>query len=154
LRVVLVHVTGAGGAIFRLYLERLTMANLTDEQLAHLKQLLDQRERELRDELHREMSERDEYIDVKPTLPDPADSSFASLAADLGHAAATRDLTELRAVEGAQQRMENGEYGDCVSCGTEIPYERLEVQPAAARCAPCQEMYEKTHGDAGRGATM
>lgn len=130
------------------------MANLTKEQLVHLKQLLEQREADLREELHREMNERDEYVDVKPALPDPADSSFASLAADIGHAAATRDMTELRAIEAAQKRMENEVYGDCVSCGAEIPYERLEVQPAAERCAPCQQVYEKTHGDVGRGATM
>lgn len=130
------------------------MANLTNEQLAHLKHLLADRESELRDELHREMNERDEYVDVKPELPDPADSSFASLSADLGHAAATRDLTELRAIEAAKLRMGEDTYGDCVSCGVEIPYERLEVQPTADRCAPCQGLYEKTHGDVGRGATL
>lgn len=130
------------------------MANLTEEQLAHLKDMLEQRGRDLRAELHREMNEKDEYIDVAPELSDPADSSFASLAADLGHAAVSRDLTELRSVEAALKRMENGTYGDCVNCVTEIPYERLKVQPTAERCTPCQQTYEKTHIDLMRGASM
>lgn len=130
------------------------MANLSSEQLGYLKQLLDKREQELRADLHREVNEKDEYLDVATEAPDPGDSSFANLSVDLGNAAVTRDLTELRAVEAARQRMENGIYGDCVNCGTEIPYERLKVQPIAERCAPCQALYEKTHGDILRGTSL
>jgi RNA polymerase-binding protein DksA len=130
------------------------MANLTEEQLAHLKQLLTEREKALRADLHREVGEKDDYVDVATEAPDPGDSSFANLSVDLGNAAVTRDVTELRKIEAARQRMENGTYGECVDCETEIPYGRLEVQPTAERCAPCQEMYEKTHIDALRGATL
>lgn len=130
------------------------MANLTHDQLTHLKQLLDEREKELRADLEREAGAKEEFTDIVPTLPDPADLSFADLATDLGNAEITRDINELRGIAGARQRMENGTYGDCVDCGNEIPYERLEVQPSAERCAPCQEMYEKTHADGLRGATM
>jgi DnaK suppressor protein len=130
------------------------MANLTEEQLAHLKQLLTAREKALRADLHREVGEKDDYVDVATEAPDPGDSSFANLSVDLGNAAVTRDVTELRKIEAARQRMENGTYGECVDCETEIPYGRLEVQPTAERCAPCQEMYEKTHIDALRGATL
>lgn len=130
------------------------MADLTDKQLAQLKQMLDGREQTLRAELHREVDEKDEFLEVATEAPDPGDSSFANLAVDLGNAAVTRDLTELRAIEAARARMENGVYGDCVSCETEIPFERLKVQPTAERCAPCQEVYEKTHIDSMRGTTM
>ncbi len=134
--------------------ERTTMANLTEEQLAHLKHLLDDREQALRAELHRDVDEKDEFRDVATEVPDPGDSSFANLAVDLGNAAVTRDLMELRSIEAARLRMENGVYGDCVSCETEIPYERLLAQPAAERCAPCQEIHEKTHADSMRGTMM
>ncbi len=130
------------------------MANLTEEQLAYLTRLLDQRDKELRADLFREVNEKDEYLDVATEAPDPGDSSFANLAVDLGNAAVTRDVTELRAIEAARMRMENGVYGICVSCETEIPYERLAVQPTAERCAPCQQTHEKTHGDAMRGGSM
>jgi DnaK suppressor protein len=130
------------------------MSNLTTEQLAYLKQLLDARDKMLRADLQRELNEKDDFLDVATEAPDPGDSSFANLSVDLGNAAVTRDIVELRAIEAARIRMENGAYGICVNCEAEIPYERLKVQPTAERCAPCQEAYEKTHGDAMRGATM
>ncbi|HYC42867.1 MAG TPA: TraR/DksA family transcriptional regulator [Noviherbaspirillum sp.] len=130
------------------------MSNLSDGQLAELKQMLDNRYKELTTELHREVNDQDDYLDVATEAPDPGDSSFANLAVDLGNAAITRDVVELRSIEAARIRMENGTYGDCVTCETEIPYERLKVQPTAERCAPCQEAWEKTHAEGGRGATM
>lgn len=130
------------------------MSNLSDGQLAELKHMLDERYNALGAELHREVNDQDDYLDMATEAPDPGDSSFANLAVDLGNAAITRDVTELRAIEAARSRMDNGTYGDCVSCETEIPYERLKVQPTAERCAPCQEAWEKSHAEGGRGATM
>jgi DnaK suppressor protein len=130
------------------------MANFTEKQLSHLKHLLDERALLLRADLYREVNEKDDFLDVASEAPDPGDSSFANLTVDLGNAAVTRDITELRAIEAARIRMENGTYGDCVHCETEIPYERLEVQPTAERCAPCQQMHEKTHLDVLRGTSL
>lgn len=130
------------------------MSNLTEQQRGHLRHLLEERNKELREDLVRELNAKEGYRQVASDLPDPGDSSFANLEVDLENAAVTRDITELRAIEAARIRMENGTYGDCVECETEIPYERLEVQPTAERCAPCQEMYEKTHIDPMRGNTM
>lgn len=130
------------------------MSNLTQEQTSELRKLLDERYAALNEEVHREVNDKDEFIEVATEVPDPGDASFANLAVDLGNAAVTRDLGELRAIEAARARMDNGVYGDCVDCETEIPLERLKVQPTAERCAPCQEHYEKTHGDMQRGATL
>lgn len=130
------------------------MANLTGEQLAHLTHLLDERNQGLHADLLRELNAREGFRQVASEAPDPGDSSFANLEVDLENAAVTRDITELRAIEAARSRIENGTYGDCVVCETEIPYERLEVQPTAERCAPCQEMHEKTHADPMRGSTL
>lgn len=130
------------------------MASLSQEQTAELRKMLDERYAALNEEVHREVNDKDDFLDVASEVPDPGDASFASLAVDLGNAAVTRDLTELRAIEAARDRMENGVYGDCVDCETEIPVERLKVQPTAERCAPCQEQYEKMHPDPQRGATL
>ncbi|HYD78493.1 MAG TPA: TraR/DksA family transcriptional regulator [Paucimonas sp.] len=130
------------------------MANLTSEQLRHLQELLDRRESVLRDDIHRETDAQDNYVDIASHAPDPGDASFADLSVDLGNAAVTRDLTELRAIEAARLRMEHGTYGECLECGYDIPYARLQAQPMAERCAPCQQAYEKTHLDILRGGTM
>lgn len=130
------------------------MSTLSTAQLAELKEMLERRDKELRADLHRELTDKEDFMALASEAPDPGDSSFANLSVDLGNAAVTRDLTELRSIEAAKKRIENGTYGDCVTCETEIPYARLKVQPAAERCAPCQELHEKTHGDAMRGATL
>jgi len=43
-------------------------------------------------------------------------------------------------VDKALKKMENGSYGRCENCGEEIPKERLEVNPAAARCVKCKDI--------------
>jgi hypothetical protein len=78
----------------------------------------------------------------------------ANLSVDLGNAAVTRDVTELRAIELAQKKMLTGSYGECVTCGYAIPFERLMAVLSAERCAPCQEKFERTHMDGMRGASM
>ncbi|TCS34381.1 TraR/DksA family transcriptional regulator [Paucimonas lemoignei] len=130
------------------------MAELNSEQIAELKNMLQERERALREDIRREMSQQDNYADVAAEVPDPGDASFADLSVDLGNAAVTRDLTELRAIQNAYTRMDNGTYGECAECGLDIPFERLKVQPMAERCAPCQGQREKTHIDSMKGSTM
>lgn len=131
-----------------------TITELTAEQLDQLKKLLQNRETSLRADIRREVSLKEDYAQVASEAPDPGDASFADLSIDLGNAAVTRDLTELRAVQNAYTRIDAGTYGECLECGYAIPFERLKVQPTAERCAPCQNMYEKTHVDAMKGATL
>jgi len=130
------------------------MENLTQEQIRYLENALHQREHALRGDLRREIELQDDYAQVASEAPDPGDASFADLSIDLGNAAVTRDLTELRAIESVRVRIKNGTYGECIECGYEIPFARLQALPTAERCAPCQDMYEKTHADATRGTSM
>jgi DnaK suppressor protein len=51
-------------------------------------------------------------------------------------------VEELRQVQIAQQRLEEGKYGICIDCGEEIPAERLEAMPEAVRCIKDQRIYE------------
>lgn len=50
---------------------------------------------------------------------------------DLGSAA----RNEIRMIDAALARMDEGEYGYCVSCGDEIAEERLDLVPATPFCA-------------------
>lgn len=130
------------------------MEQLNEQQKSNLKKTLSERESALREEIRREVIAQDDYVQLASEVPDPGDQSFANLSVDLGNAAVTRDLNELRAVELARKRMVSGTYGECVSCGYPIPFERLQAMPTAERCAPCQENYERTHHEGHRGATM
>jgi RNA polymerase-binding transcription factor DksA len=44
---------------------------------------------------------------------------------------------EIRGIFAALQRMNDGEYGYCVTCGTRISDERLDVLPATPFCRNC-----------------
>lgn len=130
------------------------MDTLNDQQRYRLSEALAAREATLRDEIRREVNAQDDYVQLASEVPDPGDLSFANLSVDLGNAAVTRDLHELRAVELARKRIASGTYGECIFCGYPIPFERLQAMPAAERCAPCQENFERTHHEGHRGATM
>lgn len=44
---------------------------------------------------------------------------------------------ELVRIEQALRRVEDGDYGWCVTCGEAIAPKRLEIDPAAAVCVAC-----------------
>jgi RNA polymerase-binding transcription factor DksA len=56
-----------------------------------------------------------------------------------------RDVGELRQLEAARSRIEEGSYAECIQCGRDIQFERLRANPSALRCIDCQTLYERTH---------
>ncbi|HAQ34017.1 MAG: molecular chaperone DnaK [Maricaulis sp.] len=52
-------------------------------------------------------------------------------------AADSRRAKEIRRIDAALKRVDEGEYGWCVECGEAIAPKRLEADPAAPRCAEC-----------------
>ena len=96
-------------------------------------------EKRLRNRL-RELNERLEAIE--DDLDEPADQDAEERATEregdevlenLGNAG----LAEIRMIQAALARIEDGTYGICVACGEDISEERLEVVPHAPRCRHC-----------------
>ena len=123
------------------------MANLTDKQIEKLKQRMLERQRVLTQEVsdQRAQAAQEGNEDAAGGPGDAADESVVRMITDLHLQEAGRDMEELQDIDSALQRIESGAYGDCDSCGNEIGYPRLEVQPTAVRCVQCQSQYEKTH---------
>ena len=121
-------------------------------QLRLLQKKLDQRETELQDEIREADAEGRETPEAPgPHEPgDAADSGDQRFQTGMAHVDKQRDQEELMAIEAARARMAEGTYGVCIDCGGEIPFERLQAQPAALRCVACQSAYEKTHPPAPR----
>lgn len=44
---------------------------------------------------------------------------------------------EIASVKRALARIEDGTYGECARCGSDIPMARLEARPEAALCIDC-----------------
>ncbi len=49
-------------------------------------------------------------------------------------------------VERALERVREGAYGVCESCGHRIPAARLKFQPSATRCVECQSHWDRLNG--------
>jgi DnaK suppressor protein len=85
------------------------------------------------------------HADIVKDVRDMEDDSFSNLIVDTHLAEIDRDAGELQRIDGALRRIADGNFGQCLSCGQEIPKPRLLAEPTAARCVKCQERYEKTH---------
>jgi len=48
-----------------------------------------------------------------------------------------RRQLRLRLISAALSRLDEGEYGYCMTCGVDIPAKRLSIDPAAAQCVDC-----------------
>jgi DnaK suppressor protein len=122
-------------------------AELDDRQRAALKATLEERARQLREEIRQTLmrSDSEQYSQIANEVRDLEDESFADLIVDVNLAEVDRDLEELRAVEAAQLRLLEGDYGVCGHCGLPIEFDRLQVTPSATRCFDCQTSFERTH---------
>lgn len=123
------------------------MANLSNSQLKSLKAKLLDRQRVLTEEIKakRERTAAEGNDDAIGVVGDAGDESVMREITDLSLQEAGRDMEELQEIDAALRRMDDGAYGDCEECGGEIDFRRLEVQPTASRCVPCQSQHEKTY---------
>lgn len=112
----------------------------TQTHLRQLRELLEYRLAELRADVAAVtgIHVADDIRDVtdQKNSADPQQASVRDAAQEL------RDREELESVAAAIGRLDRGVYGDCIECGEPIAFERLFVQPAAVRCAPCQAKHE------------
>ena len=74
---------------------------------------------------------------------DRKDQAELAMLAGVDDAELARDVAETREVIAALERLDFGHYGECLECGEPIGRERLQVQPAAARCTACQSALER-----------
>ena len=127
------------------------MTSLNPQHSTAMKDRLHERAAQLRDEIQHtlERSADETHARVAEQARDAEDDSFSNLVVDVNLAEIDRDADELRRIDGALARINEGSYGLCESCGQEIPEARLQAEPTALRCVRCQELYEKTH--AGNG---
>lgn len=72
----------------------------------------------------------------------PADSGTNLADADREEASLEILQAQQERVREALARVDTGTFGRCVDCGSELPDERLEARPDAARCVDCQQKLE------------
>lgn len=87
--------------------------------------------------------------DTEETFPDPTDR--ATLESDRNFMLRIRDRERklILKIREALQRIEDGSFGLCETCGDDIGIERLNARPVTTLCIDCkrkQEANEKARG--------
>ena len=72
--------------------------------------------------------------EVRETDADPLDVAVTESNRDFVLRMADRERKLLTKIQHALERMQNGEYGVCESCGAPITYGRLMARPVATLC--------------------
>ena len=117
----------------------------TQTHLPPLRALLNDRLVELRAEVQAAQQARAESgRATEHEVEDRKDEAAQQQFERLGDVQEQRDIDELAQVESALSRLDAGSYGNCADCGEPIALQRLRVQPAAQRCAGCQQALERS----------
>jgi RNA polymerase-binding transcription factor DksA len=85
---------------------------------------------------------------VEAELDQPADADVEERATEregdeVLESLGNSGLLEIRMIQAALGRIEDGTFGECVACGEPISEERLNAVPHAARCKRCARLPER-----------
>lgn len=115
---------------------------LDELQLRRFQARLLEDRRRLRDDLGRLYGESIRTPERTPLADLGSEADEQSQDLGLAEQAGRRIIETDRAIE----RIEQGTYGICESCGRSISIERLDAIPSAERCAACQSTLERGGG--------
>lgn len=121
------------------YKEREGEDYMNPEQLKHFEEILNA----WKAQLMREVDNTVDYMKKEATVyADPADRASQEEDFNLSLRTRDRDRKLLHKIEEALDRIDQGEYGYCADCGTEIGIRRLEARPTAIKCIDCKTFEE------------
>jgi DnaK suppressor protein len=109
--------------------------------MSGLRKKLEQLREALREQATRKANEgREAGIDGGVDVGDRALTTYIK---EVMFAHSENETELLQMVNGALQRMEDGTYGKCLSCGRDIGIKRLEAVPWTHLCIDCQTKAEE-----------
>lgn len=111
------------------------------KHIEEIYQELSDRKQEILNELKKNHSEY--FQNMNGDVADLADEAEEAIERDLIYHLSLNEKQELEEINLAIKKIEDGHYGSCVSCGADIPIERLKIKPSARYCTKCQEKYER-----------
>lgn len=111
------------------------------KRLDTFKKRLEDRQRELRETVHRTTQDGRE-ADVE-SAQDIADRATQSYTKEFLFHQSNNERQLLQMVESALSRIPEGTFGQCISCGDEINAKRLDAVPWTRHCIECQEKLEQ-----------
>ena len=106
------------------------------ERYQVLKTMLEERRQEIQDKLR---SIREDVPVYQAEVRDAEEQSVTDFAQEMDFAVMEMKADTLNRIDEALQRLEDGSYGTCAECDTEITAARLKAVPFAVLCRSCQE---------------
>lgn len=79
---------------------------------------------------------------LQPDAGDESEESAIDELRALDSSLEERDRQLAHSIEDALRRMRSDDYGVCIDCGREIPFDRLRAVPWTLRCADDEERIE------------
>ncbi|MBA4389712.1 MAG: molecular chaperone DnaK [Syntrophus sp. (in: bacteria)] len=76
-------------------------------------------------------------------IQDMADAASNTYTADILMSISDNDLTNLKDIDGALDKMVKAAYGICEECEEKISEKRLEANPVARYCITCKRQMEQ-----------
>ena len=111
------------------------------KKLEAFKKRLEDRQRELRHTMTRTAQDgREADLESAQDIADRAANSYNK---EFLFHQSNNERQLLQMVDGALDRIREGTFGECISCGEEINAKRLEAVPWTRHCIGCQEKLEK-----------
>ena len=87
-----------------------------------------------------EMSSRERDLEA---TQDPADMAANAYTKELLISMSANDRKLLTLIDEALERVEKGEYGECINCGEPVSDKRLDAVPWTRYCLKCQDLQER-----------
>ena len=118
--------------------------DLSESQLALLKNKLREQQVELRAEVQGERAESDSERARRSAreVQDRGDEANTDQWREANAAMIDHHVEEISGIQAALSRVDSGTYGLCVDCGESIGFQRLQAYPSANRCLECQSKAE------------
>lgn len=115
--------------------------HMDKKKLDAFKKRLEERQRELRHNVSRTAQDgREADLESAQDIADRAANSYTK---EFLFSQSNSERQILNMVDGALDRIREGTFGECISCGTEINPKRLEAVPWTRHCIECQEKLEQ-----------
>jgi|SRR6266576_4964358 len=115
--------------------------SMDKKKLEYFRKRLEVRQQELRRTVSR--TEQDGRTVDEDSAQDIADRAASSYTKEFLFHQSNNDRQLLAMVESALDRIRQGSFGECISCGKEINAKRLEAVPWTRHCIECQEKLEQ-----------
>jgi DnaK suppressor protein len=120
--------------------------DMKKKDLEYFKELLTKRMEDLLSQADTTVSDMNT---PKGNFPDPADRATYESDRNFELRIRDREYKLIKKVRNALDRIENGTFGICETCGEEISVKRLQARPVTTQCIECktkEELLEKALG--------